>query len=203
MAAINNMIRQYGALDPIFGQTQYAQIPMAVVGIVMKFFQIVISIAVGLAAGCIPIVGYNIGAGRKDRARNLFTHLLLAEAAVGAVALLIVELLPTQLIAIFGAANESSYYTEFAVKSFRIYLCMMILACVNKGTFIYLQSLGKALASTALSMIREVVFGVGFALLLPRFFGLDGVLYSMPVSDLLTFLIAVVLIRSTYRILRA
>lgn len=202
MAAINNMIRQYGALDPIFGQTQYAQIPMAVVGIVMKFFQIVISIAVGMAAGCIPIVGYNIGAGRKDRARSLFTHLLLAEAAVGAVALLIVELLPTQLIAIFGAANESSYYTEFAVKSFRIYLCMMILACVNKGTFIYLQSLGRALASTALSMIREVVFGVGFALLLPHFLGLDGVLWSMPVSDVLTFLIAVVLIRSTYRSLR-
>lgn len=202
MAAINNMIRQYGALDPIFGQTQYAQIPMAVVGIVMKFFQIVISIAVGLAAGCIPIVGYNIGAGRKDRARSLFTHLLVTEAAVGAVALLVVELLPTQLIAIFGAANESAYYTAFAVKSFRIYLCMMILACVNKGTFIYLQSLGKALASTALSMIREVVFGVGFALLLPRFFGLDGVLYSMPVSDVLTFLIAVVLIRSTYRTLK-
>ena len=199
MAAINNMIRQYGALDPIFGQTQYAQIPMAVVGIVMKFFQIVISIAVGMAAGCIPIVGYNMGAGRKDRAKRLFTRLLLAEAAVGAAALLIVELLPTQLIAIFGAANESSYYTAFAVKSFRIYLCMMILACVNKGTFIYLQSLGRALASTALSMIREVVFGVGFALLLPRFLGLDGVLWSMPVSDVLTFLIALVLIRLTYR----
>lgn len=199
MAAINNMIRQYGALDPIFGQTQYAQIPMAVVGIVMKFFQIVISIAVGMAAGCIPIVGYNIGAGRKDRAKDLFTHLLLAEAAVGAVALLIVELLPMQLISIFGAANESTYYTEFAIKSFRIYLCMMIFACVNKGTFIYLQSLGKALVSTALSMLREVVFGVGFALLLPRFYGLDGVLYSMPVSDILTFLVAVIMIRYTYR----
>ena len=62
MAAINNMIRKYGAADAIFGQTQYAQIPMAVVGIVMKFFQIVISIAVGMAAGCIPIVGYNMGA---------------------------------------------------------------------------------------------------------------------------------------------
>ena len=176
---------------------------MAVVGIVMKLFQIVISIAVGLAAGCIPIVGYNIGAGRKDRARSLFTHLLLAEAAVGTAALLLVELFPTQLIAIFGAANESGCYTAFAVKSFRIYLCMMILACVNKGTFIYLQSLGRALASTALSMIRDVVFGVGFALLLPRFLGLDGVLWSMPVSDVLTFLIAIVLIRSTYRSLRA
>lgn len=71
----------------------------------MKFFQIVISIAVGMAAGCIPIVGYNIGAGRKDRASSLFTHLLAAEALVGAVALLIVELAPNQLISIFGAAQ--------------------------------------------------------------------------------------------------
>lgn len=203
MAAINNMIRQYGALDPIFGQTEYAQIPMAVVGIVMKFFQIVISIAVGMAAGCIPVVGFNIGAGRKDRAKSLFTHLLIAEAAVGAIALLIVELFPVQLISIFGAANESTYYTSFAIKSFRIYLCMMTLACVNKGTFIYLQSLGKALASTVLSTVREVVFGVGFALLLPIFFGLDGVLYSMPVSDVLTFLIAALMIRSTYKSLAA
>ncbi|MBD5506843.1 MAG: MATE family efflux transporter [Lachnospiraceae bacterium] len=199
MAAINNMIRKYGALDPVFGQVEYAQIPMAVVGIVMKFFQIVISIAVGTAAGCIPIVGYNIGAGRKDRVKSLFTRLLSVEAAVGAVALLIVELFPRQLINLFGAANESAYYTEFAIKSFRIYLCMMIFATVNKGTFIFLQSLGKAAASTAISLIREVVFGVGFALLLPRFFGLDGVLYSMPVSDILTFLIAAVIIVRTYR----
>ncbi len=66
MAAINNMLRKYGAADEIFGQPQYAQIPMAVVGIVMKFFQIVISIVVGMAAGCIPVVGFNIGAGKKD-----------------------------------------------------------------------------------------------------------------------------------------
>jgi len=199
MAAINNMIRKYGAMDPVFGQAQYEQIPMAVVGIVMKFFQIVISVSVGLAAGCIPIAGYNIGAGRKDRARQLFLLLLKAEAILGAAALLIVELFPGQLISIFGAANESSYYTSFAIRSFRIYLCMMIFATVNKGTFIYLQSIGKAFASTMISMIREVVFGVGFALLLPRFFGLNGVLYSMPVSDLLTFLIALLVILRTMK----
>ena len=201
MAAVNNMIRKYGALDEIFGQEQYAQIPMAVVGIVMKFFQIVISIVVGMAAGCIPIVGYNVGAGRSDRARGLFTRLLLAEACVGAVALLIAELLPRQLISIFGAANESVYYTEFAVRAFRVYLCMLIPACVNKATFIYLQSLGMALLSTVLSMVREVVFGVGLALLLPTFFGLDGVLYSMPVSDILTFVISIFAIMYTYRTL--
>ena len=199
MAAINNMLRKYGALDPIFGQEQYAQIPMAVVGIVMKFFQIVISIVVGMAAGCIPIVGFNMGAGKFPRVKELFTRLLLAEAAVGAVALVLVEFFPRQLIGIFGAANESSYYTDFAIRAFRVYLCMMIFACINKACFIFLQAMGKAVESTVLSMIREVVFGVGFALLLPVWFGLDGVLYSMPVSDVLTFLVAAVLIVRTYR----
>ena len=203
MAAINNMLRKYGALNPVFGQAQYAQIPMAVVGIVMKFFQIVISIVVGMAAGCIPIVGFNMGAGKNSRVKSVFTRLLLAEAAVGAVAFVLAEFFPQQLISIFGAANESSYYTEFAITAFRTYLCMIILACINKACFIFLQAMGKAVASTALSMIREVVFGVGFALLLPVFLGLDGVLISMPVSDILTFIVAVFLIFRTYKELSA
>ena len=193
------MIQKYGAQDAVFALPQFAQIPMAVVGIVMKFFQIVISIAVGLAAGCIPVVGFNVGAGRYDRVKALFSRLLICEAAVGAAALVIVEFFPQQLIGIFGAANESEAYTTFAVKAFRTYLCMMPLATVNKGTFIFLQSVGKAFASTMISLVREVVFGVGFALLLPMRFGLDGVLYSMPVSDVLTFIVAVAVIRATYR----
>lgn len=203
MAAINNMIRKYSALDVVFCQEQYAQIPMAVVGIVMKFFQIVISIVVGMAAGCIPIVGFNMGAGQNKRVKDLFTRLLTAEACVGVIALFIVEFLPKQLIGIFGAANESVYYTDFAVKAFRIYLCMVIFACVNKAAFIFLQAMGKAAASTMLSMIREIVFGVGFALVLPRFYGLDGVLYSMPVSDILTFIASGIIIVLTYRQLNA
>lgn len=198
MAAINNMIRKYGALDPIFSIEEYAQIPMAVVGIVMKFFQIVISIVVGISAGCIPIVGFNIGAQLTHRVKELLTKLLITEATVGIIAFVLVEVFPQQLISVFGAANESVYYTDFAIKSFRIYLCMIVLACINKSCFIFLQAMGKAVASTLLSMIREVVFGVGFALLLPLFFGLDGVLYSMPISDLLTFIIAVYLICITY-----
>ncbi len=199
MAAINNMIRKYGALDTVFGQEIYAQIPMAVVGIVMKVFQIVISVVIGMAAGCIPVVGYNMGANRHERVKKLFSLLLTCEAAVGLIALLVVEFLPRQLIGIFGSANESVYYTEFAVKAFRVYLCMIVFACLNKATFIFLQAMGKAVASTMLSMIREIVFGVGFALLLPVFFGLDGVLYSMPVSDILTAIVSAVIIAATYK----
>ena len=199
MAAVQNMCTKYGALDAVFGTVAYAQIPLAVLGIVMKFFQIAISIAIGLAAGCIPIVGYNIGAGRKDRAKDLFTRLLVTEAVIGIVALLTVELFPRQLIGIFGAANESGYYTAFAVKSFRIYLSMMVLAMVNKGSFIYLQAMGKAVQSTLISLTREIVFGVALPMILPIFWGLDGILYSFPAADILTFLIALCMIHSTYK----
>ena len=203
MAAVQNMCAKYGALDPVFGQAEYAQIPLAVLGIVMKFFQIAISVAIGFSAGCIPIAGYNIGAQRKDRAKQLFTYLLISEAAVGILALAIVEFLPLQLIGIFGAGNESTYYTDFAVKCFRVYLCMMPLSMVNKGTFIYLQALGKAVLSTAISLTREIVFGVFLPILMPVFLGLDGILYSFPVADILTFLFAAVIIRKTYKELSA
>ena len=194
MMAINNMIMKYSVIDPIFSSPELTQIPMAVLGIVMKFFQIVISIVVGLSAGCIPIVGFNIGSGYKKRVRDLLKLLLISEFVVGLVSFILVEFFSNQLISLFGASSESIYYTLYAEKAFRIYLALIILACINKATFIFLQGMGKVLESTILSMVREVVFGVGFALLLPVFFKLDGVLYSMPISDLITFIISVYLL---------
>lgn len=202
MAAVQNMCAKYGAMDEIFGQTEYSQIPLAVLGIVMKFFQIAISVAIGCAAGCIPVVGYNIGAKRTDRARKIFTYLLSAEAVVGIFALLIVELLPHKLIGIFGASNESKYYADFAVKSFRIYLCMMPLAMLNKGSFIYLQALGKSVLSTCLSLTREIIFGVFLPIVMASLMGLDGLLWSFPTADILTFILALIIIIKVYRELK-
>ncbi len=199
MAAVQNMCTKYGAMHEIFGQTEYAQIPLAVLGIVMKFFQIAISVAIGMAAGCIPIVGYNIGAKRFDRAKQLFSYLIIGELLVGFIALFIVEFLPLQLINIFGAGNESVYYTEFAVRCFRIYLCMLPLATLNKGSFIYLQAMGKAVESTVITMAREIIFGVFLPILMPIVWGLDGILFSFPVADILTFIIALIVIIRTYK----
>ena len=203
MAAVQNAVTKWGALDPVFGQEGLTQIPLAVLGIVMKFFQIAISISVGLSAGCIPIVGFNIGANRRDRVKQLFTYLLASEALVGLAALLIVEFFPNSLIGIFGAANENPAYTEFAVRCFRVYLCMLPLAMVNKGTFIFLQALGKARESMILSMTREILFGVFLPILLPLIFRLDGVLYSFPVADVLTFAMTAFIILRVYRELNA
>ena len=79
----------------------------------------------------------------------------------------------------------------------------MPLATVNKGTFIYLQELGKAFASTVVSLTREIIFGVLLPVILPVFFGLDGLLWSFPAADLLTFILALIFIRQTYRELSA
>lgn len=203
MAAVNSMVSKYSQLDPLFSDPQLTQIPMAVIGIVMKFFQIVISIVVGTAAGCAPAAAYNTGAGRKDRVRDLFTLLLKTEIITGVCALAMVELAPGLLIRLFGSANESIYYTEFALKTFRIYLSMIVFACVNKASFIYLQALGKAALSTSLSLVREVIFGVCLPVVLPKFFGLDGILFSMPAADIMTFLLTAAVIVYIYRSLSA
>ncbi len=197
MAAVNNMLYIYGAKDLIFSQALYAQIPMAVVGIVMKFFQIIISIVIGLAAGCIPLVGYNLGAKEYKRTLEIFKKLLIMEFIIGCIGFIIVEFFPSQLILIFGASKESAYYSEFALKVFRIYLCLLPLACINKATFIFLQSMGKAMQSTFLSMFREIILGVGTVICFSYLFGLNGILLSMPISDGITFLVTCYLIYKT------
>lgn len=194
MAATLNAAVKYGLMDEIFGQPQYSQIPTAVVGIVMKFFQIVISTAAGLAAGCIPIAGYNIGAGRNDRVLELMKRLMITEVLVGLVASLFFLLFPHQLIRLFGAQNESIYYTQFAVWYIRTHLCLLPLSCVNKGSFIFLQSLGRAKESSVLSVIREIIFGAGLPILLSMIGGLYALPCFMPTADTLSFLIGAVVL---------
>ena len=199
VASVNMMIKKYGALDPVFGQPEYSQIPMAVIGIVMKFFQIVISVVVGLSASCTPIVGYNVGAERPDRVRALFTLLLVCEAVIGLVSFVVVELFPAYIAELFGASGESVYYSAFTVKCFRTYLCLIVLACLNKAAFIFIQAMGRPYISAGLSVIREVIFGAGLTVVMPIFMGLDGVLWSMPASDALTFIVSVLVIVMIYR----
>ncbi|MBQ7560724.1 MAG: polysaccharide biosynthesis C-terminal domain-containing protein [Synergistaceae bacterium] len=199
VAAVNLMIKKYGALDKIFSQPEYSQIPMAVIGIVMKFFQIVISIVVGLSASCTPITGFNMGAGRPDRVKKLFSLLLACEIVIGLIAFIIVELFPAKIADLFGASGESFYYAAFTVKCFRTYLCLIVLACVNKAAFIFIQAMGRPYISAGLSITREIIFGAGLTILMPLFMGLDGVLWSMPASDGLTFIVSLAVIIMIYK----
>ncbi len=185
MGVMNNVLVKYGAMSK-YG----ADIPLTVVGIVMKVFQIVVSVCIGIAAGSQPIVGYNYGAGEYRRVKELFTTIIKAEAVVGLVSMLLFEIFPLQITSIFG--SEDGLYNEFAVLSFRIFLSMIILTCIQKSTSVFLQSLGKPAMAMGLSLLRDFVLSVPLAIVLPMFFGVEGALLSAPVADIVTT-VAVVL----------
>ncbi|WKY49202.1 MATE family efflux transporter [Eubacteriaceae bacterium ES3] len=196
MGVMNNIIVQYGALSR-FG----ADIPLTVIGIVMKVFQIVIAFVVGVAAGSQPIVGYNYGAGNNERVIKIYKTMMLAEIVIGLVATIAFELFPLQIISAFG--SESGLYNEFAVMAFRIYLSTIILCCIQKSTSIFLQSLGKPIMSTGLSLLRDFILSVPLIIILPRFFGLEGVLYSAPIADLLSMVGVTVMMIFVFKELRS
>lgn len=207
MAVVQSVLTRYGALDPVYSQEGYMSIPTAVFGIVIKFYQIVMSIAIGLATGIIPIAGYNIGARRNDRVIQLLKMLLLAEVIVGAVFTVVFLALPHQLTALFGGnssmdENVRQAYLSYSVTFMRVFMCSLILSCFNKGIAIFQQAIGRARTATALSMMREIVFGIAMPLIMPIFFGLDGIPYFMPVSDVVAFVVALFVIANTVKSLR-
>ena len=197
MGVMNTTLVRWGA------QSEYgADIPMTVVGIVMKLFQIVIAFVVGVAAGCQPIVGYNYGAKNYARVRKIYKTVVLAEIVIGAVSTLLFQLFPVQIISLFG--SESELYNQFAVYAFRIYLSTILFCGIHKATAIFLQSLGKPVMSMSLSLLRDFVLCVPLVLLLPQAFGLGvmGPLYSAPIADIITIVIAALMMFSVFRAMR-
>ena len=192
MAVMNNVLVIYGA-----GSKYGADIPMTVVGIVMKVFQIVISVVVGIAAGAQPIVGYNYGAGLWRRVKLIFRTMMAAEFSVGLVSLICFEVFPVQIISVFG--SEDGLYNEFAVLAFRVFLGGIVLCCIQKSCSIFLQSMGKPALSMLLSLLRDFVLSVPLTLVLPRLFGVTGALYSGPAADVISFGAAVLCMAAVFR----
>ncbi len=186
MGVMNNVLVYYGA------KSKYgADIPLTVVGIVMKVFQIVVSVCIGIAAGSQPVIGYNYGAGEKARVKEIFFTIVKAETIVGFVSLLLFEIFPLQITAIFG--SEDGLYNEFAVLAFRLFLSMIVLTCIQKAVSVFLQALGKPVMSMGLSLLRDFVLSVPLAIILPIFFGVKGALFSAPIADIVSMIAVVIM----------
>lgn len=192
MGVMNNVLVKYGAMSK-YG----ADIPMTVVGIVMKVFQIVIAFVVGVAAGSQPIVGYNYGAGHFGRVKEIYKKMMIVEVGIGIIATICFEIFPMRIISLFG--SESDLYNEYGVMAFRIFLCTMILCCVQKATSIFLQSLGKPVLSMGLSLLRDFVLSVPLVLILPLAFGVEGPLFSAPIADIISFLVVLIIMRTVIK----
>lgn len=183
-----NMLALYGA------QSKYGiNDPQAIIGVVMKVFTIVVNIAVGIAAGAQPIIGYNYGAGEVKRVKELLKLVLVSNIILGVIATLLFELIPGQIVSIFGSnSSNPENYLEFGVLAMRIYLGGILFTLIQKVTSIFLQAIDKPIKSTLLSLIRDVIAMVTFTVTLPLGMGLMGVLWAAPLSDVFGIIFSVI-----------
>ncbi len=183
ITVVNNILLvRYGA-QSVYG----ADIPLAAFVVIMKLFQIVLNIAIGIAAGAQPIVGYNYGARQYDRVRSLFKLMMKWTIVVGLVCTVLFEVLPGVFIQMFGSAEDPTYF-DFAILCLRIYLSLILFTCAQKVCAIFLQSIGKAKAAAPLSILRDVLLIV-FSLLIPAALGVTGIFWAAPIADILAILV--------------
>jgi len=183
----NLLLKTYGSVSK-FG----ADIPITVLGIVMKISQILNSIIIGIAVGSQPIIGYNYGARRFDRVKKTLKYVLSLSVIVSVTAFILFQTIPDKLIGIFGSGDE--LYNEFACLTFRTFLMLTICNGVQIVTGIFFQAMGKPVKSAFLTLSRQILFFVPSAFILTKIFGLMGVLYAGPVGDGLAFVIAIILL---------
>ena len=187
MAVENNLLAKYGA------NSEYgSEIPITVIGIVMKINQILNSIIIGIAVGSQPIVGYNYGAQKYDRVKKTLKVVLCSSLVISTIAFILFQTIPDKLISIFGQGDAK--YMNFACLAFRTYLMLCIANGVQIPSGIFFQAIGKSTKSAVLSLSRQIIILIPAMLILSAAFGVTGLLYAGPVADGLAFVLAVILL---------
>lgn len=197
----NVMLAEYGA------QSRYGiDIPIAIIGIESKVFTVVINLVVGIILGCQPIIGYNIGARKYDRVKKLYRSALLCTVVIGLASTLLFELAPRTVVSVFGAPtnipNPEDYWI-FAEKTFRIFLSLVTFTCIVKMTSIFFQAVGKPVHAVVSSMIRDIVCFIPLIIVLPMFFGIEGILFAAPAADIVAMTVAAMLTVAFMKTLRS
>lgn len=187
IAIQNNLLKKYGA-DSKFG----TEIPITVLGIVMKINQILSSIVIGIATGTQPIIGYNYGANKYDRVKKTLKIGLSINIIISAVAFILFQTIPDKLISIFGSGDSN--YMEFACLTFRIFLMLCICNGIQTSAGIFFQAIGKSAKSAILSLSRQIIILIPSLFILSHIFGLIGVLYAGPIADGIAFILAIILL---------
>lgn len=187
----NIMLAGYGAVS------QYGvDIPIAIIGIESKVFTVVINLVVGIVLGCQPIISYNMGAKQYDRVKELYRKILLCTVVIGIASTLLFELAPRAVVGMFGTPanipNPEDYWT-FGTLTFRVFLSLVTFTCIIKMTSIFFQAVGKPICAVIASMIRDIVCFIPLIIILPLFFGIEGILFAAPAADFIAMIVAALL----------
>ncbi len=183
---LNNSLSHYGGLSE-YGSSE----PIACAGIVMKVNMIVFSIVIGLAQGTQPIESFNYGARQYDRVKKAYRLAVITGAGISVAAFIMFQIFPRQILSVFGKGSET--YFTFGVRFFRIFLFFTWINCLQPITSTFFTSIGKPIKGVFLSLTRQILFFIPFLLILPLFFGIDGIIYTGPTADLLSAIVAIVM----------
>ena len=179
---MNNSLVFYGDRSEIGGDAA-----LSAMGVVMKIAMIMAAFGIGIGIGAQPILGFNRGARQFKRLRK--TYKMAAASATLSIFVfwIVCQLFPEQIISIFG--NDNAAFSDFAVKCLRIYLFTIFFAGFQIVSTNYFQATGQPLKASILSMLRQLLLLIPLILILPRFFGLNGILFAAPVADTLSAVI--------------
>lgn len=197
----NIMLAKYGAMSH-YG----IDIPIAIIGIENKVFTIVINLVVGIVLGCQPIIGYNMSAKNYGRVKKLYKSILLCTVIIGLISTLMFELAPRAIAGIFGTPTNipnPEDYRVFAEKTFRIFLSLVTFTCIIKMTSIFFQAVGKPIQAVISSMVRDIICFIPLILILPRHFGIEGILFAAPIADFIAMIVAAALTAAFMRSIKS
>ncbi|MCL2019568.1 MAG: MATE family efflux transporter [Oscillospiraceae bacterium] len=180
---MNNTLRYYGA-NSIYG----SEIPLACVGAISKINVVFLAFVIGIAQGCQPIHSFNYGAKKYERVKTAYIAALISSTVFSTLIFIVFQLFPRPVMSIFGQGSEE--YFLFSERYLRIFMFFIFLNGIQPVTANFFNSIGKAKVGITLSLTRQIAFLVPLLLLLPRFFGIDGVVYAGPISDGAAFLLA-------------
>lgn len=189
---MNKSLKYYG-MNSIYGEA----IPLACAGIITKVNQVFFSFIIGISQGLQPIVSFNTGARQYYRVKEAYLKACISGFIIAAVAFLLFQFAPGQIISIFG--NGSEEYYQFATRYFRVFLFFTFLNFSQKITSNFLTAIGKPKGGIFLALTQQIIFLLPLILILPIFFGMDGILYSGPIADLLSAIFAIGMIINEFR----
>ena len=159
-------------------------------GIVNRVAFVFVMICMGINQGMQPIAGYNYGAQQYDRLMQVLKLSVIAATAVTVVGFIVAMLVPQLCVRLFTSHEE---LIGISVKVMRIVMSAFPIVGYQMVITIFFQSIGKAKVSIFLSLSRQLIFLLPPLLILPQFMGIDGILWSMPLSDVCSAIVTFVI----------
>ena len=173
---LNNQLTKYGALS-MYG----AEIAVTCAGAITKVGMIFLGMSIGVSHACQPIWGFNYGAKNYERVKETYKKAVFLCLSIGITAFTLFQLFPAQIIQLFGVASNEG--VAFAVRYFRIFMFMTFVNGLQMMSSGFFTSIGRAKLGIITSLTRQIGLLVPLILLLPLWFGIEGILFAGPIAD--------------------